>query len=113
VTRTGPLKPPPLSEARAEETGSIAVPPLTSSSWISFEALVAVTTLRRPRLVVGFAAETEKLIEHAQAKRAKKGCDWIIANDVSASAGTFGGDANTVHVLDTGIARFFAQKAAE
>jgi phosphopantothenoylcysteine decarboxylase / phosphopantothenate---cysteine ligase len=88
---------------------------------------------RRPRLVVGFAAETEKLIEHAQAKRAKKGCDWIIANDVSASAGTFGGDANTVHVIDeagvedwpplgkrevaarlaTRIARFLAQKAAE
>ena len=88
---------------------------------------------RRPRLVVGFAAETEKLIEHAQAKRAKKGCDWIVANDVSASAGTFGGDANTVHVIDeagvedwpplgkrevaarlaTRIARFLAQKAAE
>jgi len=55
---------------------------------------------RRPRLVVGFAAETEKLIENAQAKRRKKGCDWILANDVSASAGTFGGDSNTVHVVD-------------
>jgi phosphopantothenoylcysteine decarboxylase/phosphopantothenate--cysteine ligase len=55
---------------------------------------------RRPRLVVGFAAETEKLIENAKAKRQKKGCDWILANDVSASAGTFGGDSNTVHLVD-------------
>ncbi len=55
---------------------------------------------RRPRLVVGFAAETEKLIENAKAKRQKKGCDWILANDVSASAATFGGESNTVHVVD-------------
>ena len=53
----------------------------------------------RPALVVGFAAETEKVVEHAAAKRARKGCDWIIANDVSAAAGTFGGDANTVHLI--------------
>jgi phosphopantothenoylcysteine decarboxylase / phosphopantothenate---cysteine ligase len=53
----------------------------------------------RPRLVVGFAAETEKLLDNARAKRAKKGCDWILANDVSAAAGTFGGDANTVHLV--------------
>jgi phosphopantothenoylcysteine decarboxylase / phosphopantothenate---cysteine ligase len=55
---------------------------------------------RRPRLVVGFAAETEKVVEHAREKRAKKGCDWILANDVSPATGTFGGDANTVHVID-------------
>jgi phosphopantothenoylcysteine decarboxylase/phosphopantothenate--cysteine ligase len=55
---------------------------------------------RRPRLVVGFAAETERLVENAQAKRAAKGCDWILANDVSPATGTFGGDANTVHVVD-------------
>ena len=53
----------------------------------------------RPRLVVGFAAETENLIANARAKRAKKGCDWILANDVSAAAGTFGGDANTIHLV--------------
>jgi len=53
----------------------------------------------RPALVVGFAAETEKVVEHAAAKRARKGCDWIVANDVSAAAGTFGGDANTVHLI--------------
>ena len=53
----------------------------------------------RPRLVVGFAAETEKVIEHAEAKRKKKGCDWIVANDVSPARGVFGGDDNTVHVI--------------
>ena len=54
----------------------------------------------RPRLVIGFAAETENVVANATAKLKKKGCDWIVANDVSASAGTFGGDANTVHVID-------------
>ena len=54
---------------------------------------------RRPALVVGFAAETENVVANAQAKRAKKGCDWIVANDVSAATGTFGGDANRVHLI--------------
>jgi phosphopantothenoylcysteine decarboxylase/phosphopantothenate--cysteine ligase len=53
----------------------------------------------RPALVVGFAAETENVIAHATAKRARKGCDWIVANDVSPATGTFGGDANTVHLV--------------
>jgi phosphopantothenoylcysteine decarboxylase/phosphopantothenate--cysteine ligase len=52
---------------------------------------------RRPRLLVGFAAETERVIEHATAKRARKGADWIVANDVSGDV--MGGDANTVHVV--------------
>ncbi|NNG04854.1 MAG: bifunctional phosphopantothenoylcysteine decarboxylase/phosphopantothenate--cysteine ligase CoaBC [Inquilinus sp.] len=59
---------------------------------------------RRPALVVGFAAETEKLVEHARAKRKRKGCDLIVANDVSAAAGTFGGDSNTVHLIRNGSA---------
>ncbi len=54
----------------------------------------------RPRLVVGFAAETEDVIANAVAKRKKKGCDWIVANDVSSGTATFGGDTNTVHVVD-------------
>ena len=54
---------------------------------------------RRPALVVGFAAETENVIANAQAKRARKGCDWIVANDVSPATGTFGGDANRVHLI--------------
>ncbi|MBP6011316.1 MAG: bifunctional phosphopantothenoylcysteine decarboxylase/phosphopantothenate--cysteine ligase CoaBC [Alphaproteobacteria bacterium] len=54
---------------------------------------------KRPRLVVGFAAETEKVLEHAEAKRKKKGCDWIVANDVSPATGVMGGDDNTVHLI--------------
>lgn len=55
---------------------------------------------KRPRLLVGFAAETEKLIEHAKGKLASKGCDLIVANDVSAGTGTFGGDANRVWLVE-------------
>jgi phosphopantothenoylcysteine decarboxylase/phosphopantothenate--cysteine ligase len=53
----------------------------------------------RPTLVIGFAAETENLIENAKAKLARKGCDWIVANDVSPASGVMGGDRNTVHLL--------------
>jgi phosphopantothenoylcysteine decarboxylase/phosphopantothenate--cysteine ligase len=53
---------------------------------------------KRPRLVVGFAAETENVLAHAAEKRARKGCDWIVANDVS-HPGVMGGDRNTVHLL--------------
>ncbi|NQV54431.1 MAG: bifunctional phosphopantothenoylcysteine decarboxylase/phosphopantothenate--cysteine ligase CoaBC [Rhodospirillales bacterium] len=54
----------------------------------------------RPGLVIGFAAETENVVENAIGKRRDKGCDWIIANDVGLGSGTFGGDSNTVHVID-------------
>jgi phosphopantothenoylcysteine decarboxylase/phosphopantothenate--cysteine ligase len=53
----------------------------------------------RPRLVIGFAAETENVVEQARAKLERKRCDWIVANDVSAPAGVFGGDRNTVHLV--------------
>jgi phosphopantothenoylcysteine decarboxylase / phosphopantothenate---cysteine ligase len=53
----------------------------------------------RPYLVVGFAAETENVIANAQAKLARKGCDWIIANDVSGDV--MGGTHNSVHVVTT------------
>jgi len=53
----------------------------------------------RPRLVVGFAAETENLIAHARAKLMRKGCDWIVANDVSPASGVMGGDRNIIHIL--------------
>lgn len=62
-------------------------------------ATLAARENDRPALVVGFAAETEAVVEHATAKRARKGCDWIVANDVSPAAGTFGGDGNTVHLV--------------
>lgn len=52
---------------------------------------------RRPKLVVGFAAETEQVIEHATAKRLRKGADWIVANDVSGDV--MGGAENAVHLV--------------
>jgi phosphopantothenoylcysteine decarboxylase/phosphopantothenate--cysteine ligase len=65
------------------------------------DILATVSKLRnkRPPLVIGFAAETENLIENAKAKFARKGCDWILANDVSPALGVMGGDRNTVHLL--------------
>ena len=53
----------------------------------------------RPKLLIGFAAETEKLAEHASAKLAKKGCDWIVANDVSGDV--MGGANNAFHIVTT------------
>jgi phosphopantothenoylcysteine decarboxylase/phosphopantothenate--cysteine ligase len=53
----------------------------------------------RPQLVIGFAAETENLIANARAKLLKKGCDWIVANDVSTGTTTFGGASNEVHIV--------------
>jgi phosphopantothenoylcysteine decarboxylase/phosphopantothenate--cysteine ligase len=63
-------------------------------------ATLSAKAASRPPLVVGFAAETENVVANAVAKRQKKGCDWIVANDVSAGTGTFGGDANLVHLID-------------
>ncbi|WP_170789757.1 bifunctional phosphopantothenoylcysteine decarboxylase/phosphopantothenate--cysteine ligase CoaBC [Ruegeria lacuscaerulensis] len=53
----------------------------------------------RPALVVGFAAETDSVIEHATTKRARKGCDWIVANDVSPATGIMGGSENAVTLI--------------
>ena len=67
-------------------------------------ATLAAPGPRRPRLVVGFAAETDLVLEHAGAKRARKGCDWIVANDVRPETGIMGGDVNEVHlVTENGI----------
>jgi len=63
-------------------------------------ASLAAAGSARPRLVIGFAAETEKVVEHARAKLAAKGCDWILANDVAPGTGTFGGAENTLHLID-------------
>jgi phosphopantothenoylcysteine decarboxylase / phosphopantothenate---cysteine ligase len=66
---------------------------------------------QRPRLVVGFAAETENVVANAQAKLARKGCDWIIANDVSGDV--MGGAANTVHVVTAAGVESWARMAKE
>jgi phosphopantothenoylcysteine decarboxylase/phosphopantothenate--cysteine ligase len=58
----------------------------------------------RPGLVIGFAAETHDVVENATAKRARKGCDWILANDVSQSTGIMGGTENAVTLITEGRA---------
>ena len=62
-------------------------------------AAVAASGNTRPALVVGFAAETENVVPNARKKLRAKGCDWILANDVSPASGTFGGEENTVHLV--------------
>ena len=62
-------------------------------------ATVAKPGPRRPRLVIGFAAETENLIENAKAKRLSKGADWIVANDVWPGTGAMGGDDTQIHLV--------------
>jgi phosphopantothenoylcysteine decarboxylase / phosphopantothenate---cysteine ligase len=62
-------------------------------------ATVAGSGARRPRLVIGFAAETENLIANATAKRRAKGADWIVANDVWPGTGAMGGDQTQVHLI--------------
>ncbi|WP_428374885.1 bifunctional phosphopantothenoylcysteine decarboxylase/phosphopantothenate--cysteine ligase CoaBC [Lichenicoccus sp.] len=58
----------------------------------------------RPHLVVGFAAETQEVVAEARAKRQRKGCDWMLANDVSAASGIMGGDENEIHLItDDGV----------
>lgn len=65
------------------------------------DILATVSGLKedRPRLVVGFAAETSDVLAHARAKRARKGCDWIVANDVSPETGIMGGSENAVMLI--------------
>ena len=67
----------------------------------------------RPQLVIGFAAETENVIAHAVKKLESKGCDWIVANDVSPESGVFGGNKNTVHVITRSSVQSWPQMSKE
>jgi phosphopantothenoylcysteine decarboxylase / phosphopantothenate---cysteine ligase len=78
---------------------SAGMPPLQLVENPDILATISKLSDIRPQLVIGFAAETEHLIENAKAKFARKGCDWIVANDVSPATGVMGGDRNTVHLL--------------
>jgi phosphopantothenoylcysteine decarboxylase/phosphopantothenate--cysteine ligase len=62
-------------------------------------ATIAKRNTQRPKLVIGFAAETENIAANARAKLAKKGCDWILANDVSPQSGVMGGDRNMITLV--------------
>ena len=79
-----------------------AGPDRRRSSWSrtrTFSSTIAHRKSGRPRLVIGFAAETEDVVANAKAKLEKKGCDWILANDVSPATGIMGGDSNTIHLV--------------
>jgi phosphopantothenoylcysteine decarboxylase/phosphopantothenate--cysteine ligase len=76
-----------------------AVPPLALVENPDILATIAQRHAGRPRYVVGFAAETNNLIENAMGKLARKGCDLIVANDVSLASGVMGGPDNTVHLV--------------
>ncbi|PSK84969.1 phosphopantothenate-cysteine ligase /phosphopantothenoylcysteine decarboxylase [Limimaricola soesokkakensis] len=76
-----------------------ALPDLSLTENADILARVAGMAVGRPELVVGFAAETDDVIANATAKRARKGCDWIVANDVSPGTGIMGGTENAVTLI--------------
>ena len=84
--------------AKIKKSGGKAAPTLTLTENPDILATVGHAA-NRPRLVVGFAAETNDLLANAAKKLAAKGADWIVANDVSPEAGVMGGEDNTVHIV--------------
>lgn len=93
-------RPAKLADQKMKKRENDAPPRLDLTTNPDILATVAAPGPKRPKLVIGFAAETEKVVEHATAKRLKKKCDWILANDVSPETGTFGGTDNKVHFID-------------
>jgi len=86
------------SGQKLKKDGSGRAPALEFAENVDILAAVSKGA-RRPRLVVGFAAETTDVVAHATAKRARKGCDWIVANDVSPETGIMGGSENAVVLI--------------
>ena len=84
---------------KLKKDGSGIIPDLKLAENPDILATISQSGASRPGLVIGFAAETEKVTEHARAKRARKGCDWILANDVAPGTDTFGGDHNEVFLI--------------
>ena len=87
------------SDLKLKKQEGAECPTLTLTENPDILKTIAQSPSNRPALVVGFAAETGSVVEKAVAKRARKGCDWILANDVSPGTGTFGGDDNTIHFI--------------
>src|SRR5436190_1077486 len=86
------------SREKIKKSGKLA-PELSLVENPDILSTVAHLRTNRPRLVIGFAAETEHVVEHAKQKLARKACDWILANDVSPETGIMGGDSNTIHLV--------------
>lgn len=87
------------SHSKIKKVAGAALPVLGFAENPDILKTVAQSTTQRPRLVVGFAAETDDVLAHAQAKLARKGCDWIVANDVSPETGIMGGAENAVTLI--------------
>ncbi|WP_334061093.1 bifunctional phosphopantothenoylcysteine decarboxylase/phosphopantothenate--cysteine ligase CoaBC [Limimaricola cinnabarinus] len=87
------------AQARKIKKQAGALPGLSLAENPDILARVAGMAVGRPELVVGFAAETDEVVSHATAKRARKGCDWILANDVSPETGIMGGTENAVTLI--------------
>ena len=90
-----------VSHSKIKKRGS-APPVLVLTENPDILASLAASSLHKPKLIIGFAAETDNVLEHAAEKRKRKGADWIIANDVSTNAkgvSVMGGAMNTVHIV--------------
>ena len=87
------------SDQKMKKDRQGSVPALSFAENPDILAQVSQMKHGRPRLVIGFAAETNDVLAHATAKRGRKGCDWIIANDVSAGTGIMGGTENAVTLI--------------
>jgi len=87
------------SDKKLKKTGDVAPSLQMAENPDILRAIANTDAKRRPALVVGFAAETDHVVDYARAKLDKKACDWILANDASPQSGVFGGDENTVHLV--------------
>lgn len=84
---------------KIKKDGSGAIPAIEMAENPDILAWVSQLSETRPELVIGFAAETDDVLAHAEAKRLRKGCDWILANDVSPETGIMGGSENAVTMM--------------
>lgn len=113
------------TSSKIKKDASGALPALEFAENPDILAGVSQLKIGRPKLVIGFAAETDDVIANATAKRKRKGCDWIVANDVSPATGIMGGTENAVTVISAteaeewprmgkdAVARKLAAKVAE
>ena len=113
------------ADHKMKKDGSGKLPALRFAENPDILAHVSQMKAGRPKLVIGFAAETDDVLAHATAKRGRKGCDWIVANDVSPATGIMGGAENAVTLISqdraevwprmekTSVAKLLAQRIAE
>ncbi|MBC7138624.1 MAG: bifunctional phosphopantothenoylcysteine decarboxylase/phosphopantothenate--cysteine ligase CoaBC [Defluviimonas sp.] len=101
------------ADRKLKKDGTGTPPALSFAENPDILATISQREAGRPRLVVGFAAETDDVIAHAAAKRARKGCDWIVANDVSPATGIVGGSENAVTLLTAAGAETWPRMAKD